>query len=270
MFPRVCCTSLRLGVRSMATQQGMCLQLRQHGPPQDVLQLVKDDNDHSIKDDELLLDVLAVWDCLHLTVHFEKVREVHDVCHTKQAPINPSDMNMIEGKYPIKPSLPAVPGFECVARVRAVGSAVQHAYSSGDWVIPTAPGMGTWRQQGCFAASGWHKVANDIPIDAAATLFVKYAGVLFVLELCGAVCVYTCSNGVWVTHHLCHTHSPPSALRMLEEFVQLQHGDVVVQNAANSAVGQFVVQMARNMGVHTVNVIRPRYGVDCRWGRGGA
>lgn len=31
---------------------------------------------------------------------------------------------------------------------------------------------------------------------------------------------------------------PPSALGMLEGFVKLQPGDTVVQNGANSAVGQ--------------------------------
>ncbi len=87
---------------------------------------------------------------------------------------------MIEGKYPVKPSLPAVAGFEGVACVRAVGAAVGASFAPGDWVIPVAPGVGTWRQHGCFAASGWHKVANDIPVDAAATLFVKYAGGLMV------------------------------------------------------------------------------------------
>lgn len=45
---------------------------------------------------------------------------------------------------------------------------------------------------------------------------------------------------------------------MLEEFVDLQPGDVVVQNAANSAVGQYVIQMARNKGLRTVNIVRPR------------
>ncbi len=41
-----------------------------------------------------------------------------------QAPINPSDINTIEGKYPIKPPLPAVPGNEGVGVVREVGSEV--------------------------------------------------------------------------------------------------------------------------------------------------
>lgn len=33
-------------------------------------------------------------------------------------------------------------------------------------------------------------------------------------------------------------------------------GDVIIQNGANSMVGQAVVQMAREMGVRTINVVR--------------
>ena len=44
--------------------------------------------------------------------------------------------------------------------------------------------------------------------------------------------------------------SPPSALSMLEKFVNLQRGDVVIQNGANSAVGQ--VSMI-TMNVYAVN-----------------
>lgn len=43
---------------------------------------------------------------------------------TPQAPINPSDINTIQGKYPLKPPLPAVPGHEGVAEVVALGSQV--------------------------------------------------------------------------------------------------------------------------------------------------
>lgn len=41
-----------------------------------------------------------------------------------QAPINPSDINTIEGKYPITPELPGVPGHEGVGVVKAVGAKV--------------------------------------------------------------------------------------------------------------------------------------------------
>src|SRR3989475_11199761 len=30
----------------------------------------------------------------------------------RAAPINPADLNQIEGKYPVRPELPATPGFE--------------------------------------------------------------------------------------------------------------------------------------------------------------
>ena len=50
-----------------------------------------------------------------------------------QAPINPSDINTIEGKYPIKPPLPAVPGNEGVGVVREVGSEVMRCYEIRIW-----------------------------------------------------------------------------------------------------------------------------------------
>jgi NADPH:quinone reductase-like Zn-dependent oxidoreductase len=36
----------------------------------------------------------------------------------------------------------------------------------------------------------------------------------------------------------CPACSPPTALRLLEEFVQLEEGDTIIQNGANSAVGK--------------------------------
>jgi len=39
-------------------------------------------------------------------------------------------------------------------------------------------------------------------------------------------------------NHMC---SPPSAIRLLEDMVHLKEGDVVVQNGANSIVGQVVI-----------------------------
>ena len=43
----------------------------------------------------------------------------------RQSPINPSDINTVEGKYPLAPKLPGgVPGHEGVGRVTHVGSEV--------------------------------------------------------------------------------------------------------------------------------------------------
>jgi len=45
---------------------------------------------------------------------------------------------------------------------------------------------------------------------------------------------------------------------MLLDFVKLNEGDWVVQNGANSGVGQNVIQLAKIRGYKTVNVIRDR------------
>jgi hypothetical protein len=49
-----------------------------------------------------------------------------DILNTAlQAPINPSDINTVQGKYPLVPALPgAVPGHEGVAKVVRTGSQV--------------------------------------------------------------------------------------------------------------------------------------------------
>jgi NADPH:quinone reductase-like Zn-dependent oxidoreductase len=43
---------------------------------------------------------------------------------------------------------------------------------------------------------------------------------------------------------------------LLSDFVELQIGDWIVQNAANSSVGRAAIQLARLSGIRTVNVVR--------------
>jgi NADPH:quinone reductase-like Zn-dependent oxidoreductase len=50
--------------------------------------------------------------------------------------------------------------------------------------------------------------------------------------------------------------NPATAFCMLQNFASLRPGDWVVQNAANSGVGRSVVQIARALGIRTVNVVR--------------
>lgn len=45
---------------------------------------------------------------------------------------------------------------------------------------------------------------------------------------------------------------------MLKDFVDLQPGDWVIQNGANSAVGQAVVQIAAARRLKTINLVRSR------------
>lgn len=139
------------------------------------------------------------------------------------APINPSDINMIQGTYAILPDLPAVGGNEGVAQVVEVGSQVK-SLKAGDWVIPKDAGLGTWRTQAVLPEDDVISVPNDIPLVSAATLGVN----------------------------------PCTAFRMLSDFEDLNPGDSVIQNAANSGVGQAVIQIAAARGINTINVIRDR------------
>ncbi|KAM7522275.1 hypothetical protein LguiA_012177 [Lonicera macranthoides] len=152
----------------------------------------------------------------------------NDVCvRMLAAPINPSDINRIEGVYPVRPPVPAVGGYEGVGEVHTLGSAVR-GLSLGDWVIPSPPSSGTWQTYVVKNQAAWHKIDKETPMEYAATVTVN----------------------------------PLTALRMLEDFVDLKSGDAVVQNGATSIVGQCIIQLARIRGIHSINIIRDRAGSD--------
>ncbi|XP_076358720.1 enoyl-[acyl-carrier-protein] reductase, mitochondrial [Tachypleus tridentatus] len=139
------------------------------------------------------------------------------------APVNPADINMIQGTYPVKPPLPAIGGNEGVAQILKVGSDVKGLHV-GAWVIPNSAGWGTWRTQGICDQKELLTITNNIPVLSAATIAVN----------------------------------PCSAYRLLNDFGELQPGDTVIQNGANSGVGQAVIQIAHYLGFHTINVVRNR------------
>lgn len=109
------------------------------------------------------------------------------------APINPADLNVVEGVYPSKPRpddavhLPThsvsdpldtgtvwVGGNEGVARVSAVGPGVS-GLGVGDWVILTRPQAGTWAAERAVAAADVARVpdAGALTEAQAATLTVR-------------------------------------------------------------------------------------------------
>jgi NADPH:quinone reductase-like Zn-dependent oxidoreductase len=50
--------------------------------------------------------------------------------------------------------------------------------------------------------------------------------------------------------------NPPTSYLILEDYGDLQAGDWVIQNAANSNCGRYLIQLARLKGIKTVNVVR--------------
>lgn len=50
--------------------------------------------------------------------------------------------------------------------------------------------------------------------------------------------------------------NPATAYLLLRDFVDLKEGDWVIQSAANSGVGAYLVQLAKERGINLVNVVR--------------
>src|ERR1051325_9994005 len=65
------------------------------------------------------------------------------VVKMRAAPINPADLNQIEGKYPVRAELPATPGFEGAGIVADLGAGVKGLTSGALVILPHH--VGTWR-----------------------------------------------------------------------------------------------------------------------------
>src|SRR5438874_9922488 len=87
------------------------------------------------------------------------------------APLNPADLNSIEGKYPIKPSLPATPGMEGSGVVIEVGAAVRDLAVGTQVILPH--NFGTWREIAVIAADKVVAAPKEIEPPQAAMLKVN-------------------------------------------------------------------------------------------------
>lgn len=120
------------------------------------------------------------------------------------SPINPADVNMIQGAYPIKPTyqkldaeddkLLAVGGNEGLAQVIAVGKKVTDL-KVGDQVVMAKTGYGTWRTHAAGPASDFQLLpeGENVSMIQKATITVN----------------------------------PCTAYRMLKDFVDLKKGKVL-------------------------------------------
>lgn len=152
---------------------------------------------------------------------------------TLATPINPADINQIQGSYPSKPPFTsllgtaapsAVGGNEGCFQVESVGPSVK-TLSKGDWIIMKNTGFGTWRT---------HTLAGE-----GDCLKVNKEGVTPIQV--GTVSVNPCT-----------------AYRMLKDFEHVSEGDWFIQNGANSGVGRAAIQLAKQWGIKSINVIRDR------------
>jgi NADPH:quinone reductase-like Zn-dependent oxidoreductase len=138
------------------------------------------------------------------------------------SPINPNDLSVARGTYAFRPPLPTVIGNEGVGRVLALGPGVE-SVEVGDRVLAPLSSF-TWRERMVISVRGLSTLPPDADPQQAAMLAIN----------------------------------PPTAALLLSEYVDLKPGEWVVQNAANSGVGRWVIAFAKTRGLKTVNIVRRR------------
>ncbi|KAL2863109.1 enoyl-[acyl-carrier-protein] reductase [Aspergillus lucknowensis] len=206
------CLESRRHISAYGYTQAKALVYSRYGEPKDVLQLHK----HSISapnGTQVNLRLLA-------------------------APLNPADVNQIQGVYPSKPLFEttlgtqepsAIAGNEGAFEVIATGSKVKNL-TKGDWVIMKRTGQGTWRTHAQLDESQLIKIENQ---EGLSPLQVSTVSV-----------------------------NPVTAYRMIKDFCDwdwLRSGEEwVIQNGANSGVGRAAIQLGKEWGIKTLNVVRER------------
>ena len=138
------------------------------------------------------------------------------------APLNPSDFLFVRGMYGVRPAFPSPVGAEGVGRVAKIGSRVNAALRGKRVLILPTYEQGTWADEIVVP------VRNLVPMsDEADPLQLSMIGI-----------------------------NPATAYLLLNRYVSLMPGDWIGQTAANSAMGQYIIALAKLAGVKTLNVVR--------------
>lgn len=140
-------------------------------------------------------------------------------------PVLPADLLQMQGRYGVQPDLPYVPGHEGVAVVLECGNEVRDL-QLGQRVLPLAGKL--WADECVVHRRALLALADDADPLQQAMLSANPATAWVLLKHEGAM-----TSGQWL-----------------------------VQNAANSAVGQCVRQIAAHLGLKVVNIVRREQAAD--------
>ena len=152
------------------------------------------------------------------------------------APLNPSDFLFVRGIYGVRPAFPSSVGAEGVGRVAKIGSKVDVALRGKRVLIIPTYEQGTWAEQVVAP------VRNLVPMsDEADPLQLSMIGI-----------------------------NPATAYLLLNRYVSLMPGEWIGQTAANAAMGQYIIALAKLAGVKTLNVVRREEAAEQvrQWGGG--
>lgn len=141
------------------------------------------------------------------------------------SPIHNHDLWTVRGTYGFKPELPAASGTEALGIVDALGEGVEHL-AVGQRVA-TGGTFGAWAEYIVANAAGLIPVPDSLSDESAAQLV-----------------------------------SMPFSTISLLQFLDVNEGDWIVQNAANGAVGRMLAQLGAARGVHVLGLVRRAEGVE--------
>jgi NADPH:quinone reductase-like Zn-dependent oxidoreductase len=144
------------------------------------------------------------------------------------SPVNPSDLLFVEGRYGLKPRLPATPGFEGVGVVEQSGGGIIGWLRNGKRVAVINDRTGNWQDYAVVPARQVVPVPANVPDEQAASFFVN----------------------------------PATALALTGDVLRVRRGEWLLQTAAGSALGKMVIQLGRRNRFRTINVVRRREQVE--------
>lgn len=181
-------------------------------------------------------------------INEEKLDANSIVVKTLGAPVNPSDINQIQGVYPSQPQKTtdlgtekplAVCGNEGLFEVLHVGSAVKE-FQVGDWAVPSSVNFGTWRTHAMCESHKMMKIPSPQESQRNGRRF-----------------------GLTVNQGATISVNPLTAYLMLTHYVKLEPGrDWFIQNGGTSAVGKYATQIGRILGINSLSVIRDRKNLE--------
>ncbi|MEE9385479.1 MAG: zinc-dependent alcohol dehydrogenase family protein [Nannocystaceae bacterium] len=170
------------------------LRFDRYGPPADVLSLVPSDvtapGEHEVQ-----VEVLA-------------------------SPINPMDLLLLRGLYPVPSDASNHAGAEGIARVCQLGASVASLRVGELVLLPIR--FGSWRSRANIEASRLCPLPDGVDIEQASMLRIN----------------------------------PLTAEVLLDAFADLQPGDWLIHSPGSGSVGQYIVQLAKRRGFRTVSVVR--------------
>lgn len=144
------------------------------------------------------------------------------------SPVNPSDLMYVAGKYGLKPTLPATPGFEGVGVVEATGGGPLAWWRKGKRVAVIFDRTGTWAEYTVTKARQVVPVPDEMSDEQAASFFVN----------------------------------PATALVMTQDVLKVPRGAWLLQSAAGGELGKMVIRLGYKFAFRTINVVRRREQVD--------